>query len=178
MLGTACLSISCMVDKVMSYTMSTALAMSPGTSMLHRLCASLLWSSFPAPYLFHPGACDASNSTLPHWKAAAKLKMAESNSTLATGSHPPTPTALGVPAQYYSQHHHWTQQAAKHAPPQPWPACPPSFQAGDKEYKIVYTDYFAKQLNGSYRGMWTWLYNKETCINLSWSPIPRMTLSV
>lgn len=84
---------------VIHHILSTALATSPGTSTLHRLCISLPRLAFTIPYLFQLSTCNASNNTVSHWNTAAKLRMAESNSTLPTCSHPPMPTALSVPMQ-------------------------------------------------------------------------------
>lgn len=123
MLGTACPSTSRTVDKLILYTMSMALATSPGTSTLHRFCSSLLHSAFTIPHLFQPGTCEASNTALSHWNT--KLRVCRKQQHPPNLLPPARAAASSVSVHHCSQCHHPAWQVTEHTPPQPWPACPP-----------------------------------------------------
>lgn len=163
MLGTACLSTQCTVDKVISYTTSTALATSPGTSTLHRLCTSLphFGIHHPLPISTWHLQCKQQHSvSLKHCCQARDGRKQQHPPNLL----PPTHAHCIKCPNAVSQHHHQTWQAKKHTPPQPWPACSPPSQARAEEYRIIDTEYFEKQLNGSYQGMWIRLYKRHVPI--------------
>lgn len=118
MLGTACLSTQCTVDKVISYTTSTALATSPGTSTLHRLCTSLphFGIHHPLPISTWHLQCKQQHSvSLKHCCQARDGRKQQHPPNLL----PPTHAHCIKCPNAVSQHHHQTWQAKKHTPPQP-----------------------------------------------------------